>query len=374
MTFPIRSTDSDEKKILDNYEALEGEDDDGKDPIKGPGSHHMAAVALCVMCCCVFLASVGTASAQILGQVMPQMQLNAIRRFLQILLVLPFNCSEKMNLVIPRDKILLLIACTFLSNIQNVLTFTAILYLPVGHADALMKGLTIILNAISLICVQTGQKMALIMSSILYIVGLICMLQPDVIFHYAGFPPPRAVNYTPPCSSASIYPDPVIMNATGKEHHDVDTIADTTIGYCICLVQAATTIAFSYAIFYLVQTVSPFNFTFWNSVLGSIFSLVISLSFEDIVWTDSWFCWLLIALNCLGNVSFFTPWAVQYLDPSICNIIAANKLVFLVIFQYTVLRDIKPGLENWVEILGTVVCFIAVLTGPLWKVFNNERK
>ena len=33
--------------------------------------------------------------------------------------------------------------------------------------------------------------------------------------------------------------------------------------------------------------------------------------------------------------------------------------------QYTVLRNIKPGLENWLEVLGTVVCFVGVVIGSM---------
>ena len=51
--------------------------------------------------------------------------------------------------------------------------------------------------------------------------------------------------------------------------------------------------------------------------------------------------------------------------------------VILLTFQYTWMKVVNPGLGNWVEVVGPVVCFVGSTLGPgleLLKYFKHKKK
>ena len=48
------------------------------------------------------------------------------------------------------------------------------------------------------------------------------------------------------------------------------------------------------------------------------------------------------------------------------------QIFFLMISQYTVFSDIKPGKQNWIELFGAFVVFIAAVTPPAWEVLKAK--
>ena len=102
----------------------------------------------------------------------------------------------------------------------------------------------------------------------------------------------------------------------------------------------------------------------FGDLKGCVRTRIITKSLAHIV---TIFCIGFLAMHILGvtSSSLGIEWSLQYIRPAVCAIICTLEPVIMMIFQYTFLKDIKPGLHNWVEILGDVICFCGVLGGPL---------
>ena len=367
---------------------------------------------------------------------------------------------------IPRQKIWILAVNIVLTNAHNIFLIMALEYLPAGTAAGLMEGMIVIISAaLLLLSSKTSKKLPMCVGSVVCLVGLVLMLQPDFLFHGLGFPEARKVNWTSPCkfnanlnidgSTANGITDTmsngsdIDANTNGRfndsntndsiddfdafssldkfntesntDSHNGNQTADRTIsmrnmydydmsdiitnvtdyatnisnasdnynvtdntnetilsdiviGFILCFCHALCFALYAQSMNHLVDELTAATILFWNSLISAILTLAISFSFESVSAPGCALCWSLLFFHCIGSITLVLPWCVNYISPNICNLLAANKLVILTIMQYTVLRDIKPGLENWLEVLGTVVCFVGVIGGSLWDVLANHRK
>ena len=316
--------------------------------------------------------SIGSAAAQILGGSIPEFELNAWRFGLQLVLLLPINATRRCSLSVPRAQIPLLLVNVVLMNAVNILLFTTYVYLPVGVADGLINSVIITGNAVLSICFKSGRKPTLYVATVICIVGIFIMIQPDFLFGNLNLPPPPETNWTSPCIHSSGIEEYHVTNATSSE---ISQLPEASIGYVYAISCALAVIIRYHTLSRLVATVNPFNFALWNALLGSVFSLVLMAIFEVPVLPRSGLCVIMLVVHCLGNamISLGNPWSLQYISPSICAMINTCKMAIMVLFQYTFLSSIKPGLHNWLEILGAVVCFVGMMGGPIVHIIVSAK-
>ena len=315
--------------------------------------------------------SFGAAASQILAGSVSEFELNAWRFGLQIIILTPVNAARKCDIKVPWRKVPLLIINIILMNAVNILLYTTYIYLPVGLADGLINSIVIVGNALLSICIKSDRKLVLYIAAVICIVGIVLMIQPPVIFSGATLPPPPTVNWTSPCLS-QIHGS-TFSNITNEIQEPV--IQNTTLGYVYAISCAIVVFIRYHTLSQMVASISPFNFALWNVLIGTSVSLILMGIFEIPTLPISGFCSVMLLVHCVGNamITVTNPWSLQYISPTLCAMINACKMAVMVIFQYTFLRDIKPGLQNWLEILGAVLCFIGMIGGPLLQIVSSSR-
>ena len=335
-----------------------------EEPLKMSQQNLWKLVASCVLTLSLIFNAFGGASCQVLGGAIPKFELNAWRFGVQFIIMIPISIYRKSDIKVPRSGLLLVIFNIFLVNAVNIMLYTAYIYLSIGLADGLMYSLIIAGNAVLSICIKSDRKLILYIAAALALLGLVLMIQPDFLFSGANLPPPPVANSVSPC---------IAQTSTNHNNQTIamkhDAPQGQTLGYIYILGTSICLSAHFHTCSKMVQDVHPFTFAFWSSVVGTGLhqDVILMLIFESPVLLKSSFCIGLLVMHCLGvtSLSLATQWGLQHIRPAVCATIHTLDLVIMMIFQYTFLRDIKPGLHNWVEILGAVICFCGMLGGPL---------
>ena len=339
-------------------------------PESKPQSHmYQQLVAIVFQVIALFGMSLSGAASQILAGAIPEFELNAWRFGLLILIFIPVNMARKCDFKVPMAKIPLLVVNIIVMNAVNILMFTMYIYLPVGLADGLGNVIVIVGNALLSICIKSERKCVLYVAAVISIIGIVLMIQPPVMFSGAKLPPPPTVNWTSPC----LLHGDIFRNVTSET--DDTGLNGMTLGYILVFSMGILNLIKYHILSRLVATVSPFNFAFWNALVGTVTSLILMGIFETPTLRLSGFCILMLVVNCVGNamMTSCSPWSLQYISATLVAMINACKMPIMMLYQYTFLRNIKPGLQNWVEILGAVICFLGMIGGPLLDIVSSRK-
>ena len=96
---------------------------------------------------------------------------------------------------------------------------------------------------------------------------------------------------------------------------------------------------------------------FWTFFSGTLLSILLMFCFETPVLPDSIMDYLLSFGHVVCYVIILPTiiYACLVIDGNTVNILLTSSIVYMVIAQYTVLKDIHPGHRNWIEIAGIVL-------------------
>ena len=326
---------------------------------------------------CVIIVCFSLACVQVLDGAVPPFELNAWRFGIQLIFTLPVIGYNKWDVKMDLKKIPLQAFVAIMINLTNIFYFTAAEYIPVGEIAVAGNCTIITLTSILSICVKDQRKLPLYLGAGLAIVGMVLMFQPNFLFKGAHLPPPPEVNWTSPC----VPPKNVTPFDNSTEEIDVMLHIKThlpsyVVGYILVVLYAVSTTSCYYAIKPLVVDVNSSTVAFWNALIGTILSIVIMLIMEKPTFPHSWFCIMLLFFHCVGTSqqSIFMPWALQYLSAAIVVMVSTTKIIFLLVLQYTLLHHIMPGLDNWVQVVGGVICFCGLIGGPLCQLLRERYK
>ena len=337
-------------------------------------SHHphafMPLFATLVLLGAVFFTALGAASVQVLSGTIPEFELSAWRFGAQFVFMVPIVTCMKCDIKVPRDRLPLVGLCTLLLCVINILLFTTMIYLPLGLCDGMINSFVIAGNAVLSICIKADRKLILYFASVFSIIGTVLMIQPDFIFSGADLPPPPLVNWTSPCIQSHSNFTHTVYNETMRQSAEAK---DVRIGYILAVSTSGVYIAYFHLITKLVQDIHHLSYAFWSALIATVLSILLMFIFEEPVFLQSNFCIGMLIMHCIGvsTIALCTPWSLQYIRPPVCALMYASRMVIMVIFQYAIMRDIKPGSQNWVEILGVVICLSAMLGGPLTDIIKE---
>ena len=297
---------------------------------------------------------------------MPEFELNAWRFGFQLAAMIPVNVYRKWDVKVPRKKLLSLVILIIATNASNILFFTSAIFLPLGIVGIVSNTIMLSCNAIISLCVKSQRTLTLYLGSLVAVVGMFFMLQPDVIFRDAGLPPPPQTNWTSPCVVGG--------NVTESLLTRVD-LPSSALGYLLVTLCSLCMCSIYYLTRSLVQDISPFTICTWTALVGTILSLIIMAITETPTLPHSVFCCVMLLAHCIGGVmiSVLLPWCSQYLPPSLVAMISASDVLFLLILQYTVLQSVMPGLHNWLEVLGGILGFIGLIGGPVYQIIRDKE-
>ena len=174
-------------------------------------------------------------------------------------------------------------------------------------------------------------------------------------------------------------------NIPGANHSTNDSIQDISalqpikghqwVGYILAILTGISSAGCYQAVTKFLETDEPWLINFWIGLVGGSVLLFLMLLFEMPQLR------LPSRLPCIGyflvvailQYQLSTPYCLQYMDPSIYSLIRAMELPLLFVLQYILHDIVRPPKANWIGIIGTIVCCIGVLLGPVVQLLLELR-
>ncbi len=161
--------------------------------------------------------------------------------------------------------------------------------------------------------------------------------------------------------------------------HDCDHVSmyNPLKGYICITINILSTVAI---LIYHKNTLCDQNVSilvFWAFLIGSPLSAAPMLIFEhdnlSVDWTMETI--LLVLANGIGasSLTMFSLLANQITSSLIVQLTSSLHIIMLLVGQYTLLKDINPGHQNLMEILGVCVVFIGSGLIPILMHFCEKK-
>jgi drug/metabolite transporter (DMT)-like permease len=146
-------------------------------------------------------------------------------------------------------------------------------------------------------------------------------------------------------------------------------------GYVLVSTAAMAYVLSCHLVSNLTKTVSSITISFYVGIFGSILSLIPMAIFERPTFPEG-LCILFLMVHAFGTaqISLVVIIILKYISPTMWTLLNSLSLAITMIYQYTWLKPLHPGLGNWVEIMGAAVCFMCCITAPVWDLVRESRK
>ncbi len=171
------------------------------------------------------------------------------------------------------------------------------------------------------------------------------------------------------------------INPSGNNKTDInlddDWVQHYMIGYISVVINILLTGVFLIFHKQKLADLDVVTLVFWATALGIPMSAVLMFAFEyndlAVEWNTNVI--LLVMGNGVGNSALcvFSLLANEKTSSSIVQLTSSLHLVLLLIGQYTVLKEINPGHQNALEILGVTIVFIGSCFVPLLTQLTDYR-
>ena len=314
----------------------------------------------------VTIYSFGLPSVQILDGAVPEFELNAVRFFVQIIISSPFILYYKPSLWIPKEHIKEFFLFIIVQNIVNISYYTAPVYLPVGTLEGTKVAVTICCNVLAAFLMKVGDKSGFVAAAT-SIIGALLMVQPGFIFHNANLYRHPPTNWTSECVTLSM---PNISHRHLVDDSAVvweDSHSNEWIGYLLVLVAGLTVSATLILLQKMQVGVKFYVIGFLTGFANWLISLILMFAIETPVLPTILLCITMLLLHsfAVSQILISTAFCLHYISTVNFAVIISLGLVFQFLYQNTILKHIDPGLGNWVEAFGAVLCFCGSIAGPL---------
>ena len=239
--------------------------------------------------------------------------------------------------------------CGTMIRNKNVDLFVSVQYIPIGAAETT----ELVFLLIFVPCLEAlflGEKItgAIVATICTAIAGLFLIYQPD-------------------------------FGVLSKENNDADTqeqgIEKPKSNYGLGLgIMAITGVSLSICIIArrLLTGQSTMLLSFYLSLIGISISIVPMFSFETITSPSSvknYICSSChILFSVINNVTFLE--ALKYTHGYVVAVIFTTSIPMMLCCQYTILRDIRPGHENVMEVIGAIIVTMAAIFLPLQQLIR----
>ena len=318
--------------------------------------------------------SMGLPSVQVLDGAVPEFELNSVRFLVQMIITSPFILYYRPSLWIPKEYIKEFVIYVSVQNVLNLCYYTAPLYLPLGTLEGVRVAVTIFCNLLAALVIN-GSTDGSYLAAAICIVGALLMAQPDFIFQYAELYIHPPTNWTSECKT------PDVQNVSSEHLLDHDefplenSFNNTWIGYL--LIVAA---GFSFSVFLIVnkkidEGVKFYVTVFLSGLINTVLSLIVMFVMENPMFPTTPLCISMLFLHSFATSqgTLTAAFCMQYISPVVFAVMSSLGLAFQMMYQYTFFKAINPGLGNWVEVLGAVLCVLGNATGPILKIIQSWK-
>ena len=311
--------------------------------------------------------SVSFITVQYLSGAIPENELNMWRFLIAAILSAPFVTKSDGNFFVPKSKGLLFLAICAFTVAFNSTLYTACIYLPVGTAFGMCTATSIIAMAIITICSERTFQPKMYIGATVCLLGIILLVQPTFLMFPAV--EVRNTSWKSPCLPLSN----VTSMHQNQTEETVTALSDSMLGYTFAAASGVVMAIHFVLQKYYVADANPFAMTMWRSVAVTAISLILMLIVEEPVLPSDLLCILSLLGHCIAIAIGFiiVPFVLETLSAALINLLQSVILVTLVVMQYTLMRDILPAKENWLEVLGAVLCFFGSICGTTYELIKQ---
>ena len=313
------------------------------------------------------------------GGAVPQFELNVWRFGTQCVISIPFVIKRRCQVTIPRPAWLPMVFALLEFIIYNASFYSAPQYLPVATMQGSTTVVTLVINVVLSICIKSERKTHLYLSSVVCSAGILLMIQPMFMFANANLTRLPPTNWTSPCfkNISQLLPilnETILVENSTSSPESSGGISNEAFGYILVLISGSMVSVGLHVVKISMKYITFITYSFWTGLIGAIFSAILMFIFEEPAFPTRPDCigYLLIYAVGTAQSAFIFPLCLTYVIPSVYGLILATKLVILVVLQYTWLSHIQPGLGNWVEILGAIVCLLGSTLGPMFQLVKDK--
>ena len=324
------------------------------------------AFTLCLFSVAVY--SVSFISVQYLSGSIPENELNTWRFLIAAILSAPFVTKSDGKFLVPKSKGIIFLGICASTVAFNTTMYTACINLPVGTAYGMSKATSIITMAVITICCDRTFQPKMYIGAIVCLLGIILLVQPTFLMFPAV--EVRNTSWKSPCFPLS--------NATNMHQNQTEETAmafsDSALDYILAAASGVLWAILLQLLKYYVVDTNPFAMNVWSSVAGTAISLILMLIMEEPVLSSDLLCIMSLLGHCIAIAVtvIITPFVLETLSAAVTNLLQSLNLVTLVIMQYTLMRNILPAKENWLEILGAVLCFFGSIGGTTYELITQK--
>ena len=320
-----------------------------------------------VVCLVAFLSSLSAVCVQGLGRRFPDYELNAIRSVSGWITITGVSLLFKIYPVVKRKEIVWLAIYACLGFISTTTYFMAVTFVSMATEESVYHT-TQIFTGFVLFWVILKEKPTLekAVAVVLCAVGVFLVVQPDFIF------PTKfhvSMSYVP------IQNGTMEESGTSNDRSQINTYLGCGLAFLtgIGMVCRLTAVKWNPQFFGEVRN-QPIV-VFWVSLTGAVLSTVITIIFEKPVLPANLKDYLLVTGHAISYIMLYPGclYAGSILDGNTFNILYTSCTVYMVIAQYTILKNIYPGHRNWIEILGVGLIILGCIVSPLVKLIKTKR-
>ena len=324
--------------------------------------------ALCVS----FSAAISIVIGQLLGDSVSPFQTNFARFIVQTVIAALGLMAIRNNPKLPLEwkPILLMTVSVVLTFGAGLLMIIAAWYLPAALVQGLLESCIMTLSAIYAIF-RKKCTVDLPFAIILCYVGCLLMIQPPGMFDNDVY------NIDGNCTNGNSFNTTLTTLNYTKESCDSSYGMETlygvlsVIGVGVCLWGHA-----QFNVERLSQWISILAMMFWLGIGCLILSApVLGILRQPFVTPSGGQVGLelLFGLAFTANI-FFIMYAVTLLPMSHVAVVLPSGLVFLYIFQKTLLKNIQPGPDNWIAILGLILTLLGAILSPTCDIIREKYR
>ena len=249
----------------------------------------------------------------------------------------------------------------------GVLFIVSAWYLPVTLVQGLLESVFLTLCAI-LAIFRKHCSFDLPIAVLLCYGGCLLLIQPEGIFNNCT----SDMNCTGGCDFNATQ---ITTNSTAKSCHSLQGI-ETLYGILAAVsLSLFLWIHCQFNLELLIKWTPVISIVFWIG-LGSIavYIPLLGILRQPILIPTGRDVGLLILFGIAFTVNIFTiAYASTQIPLSHVAIVLPSGLIFLYISQKTILKDIHPGPDNWLAILGLILTLCGTLLSPVCDIIRQKK-
>ena len=349
---------------MDETQKIKDSCDPGLTGVKKKVVGYLAAL------CVSFSAAISIVIGQLLGDSVSPFQTNFARFIVQTVIGAMGLMAIRNNPKLPLEwkPVLLMTISVVLTFGAGVLMVIAAWYLPAALVQGLLESCFMTLSAIYAIF-HKKCTVDLPFAIVLCYVGCILMIQPPGMFNNNAY----KIDHN--CTNGSSFNITLIaLNNTIEScdsSHGMETLYGvlSVVGVAVCLWGHA-----QFNVEKLSQWISILAIMFWVGIGCLILSAPVLGILQQPFVTPSGSqvgLELLFGLAFTANI-FFIMYAVTLLPMSHVAVVLPSGLVFLYIFQKTLLKNIQPGPDNWIAIFGLILTLLGAILSPTCDIIREK--